>query len=482
MTPHRIVMKYAFKKDPNLKYFFISLAGLFGGLILCLVWLRGIALEHARNAVSRYEAINLASELRHSSDDLTEMVQRYVSTGKKKYRDYYHEILTIRDGTTPRPLNYEQIYWELVTDDHRPRPYGTPLSLKAKIYAHNFTYQEFSLLETAEARSQKLTNLELRAMNAMEGKFQDPSGDYTIKGKPDPELARKIIFSDEYMYQKYLIMSPIQKFYEILLKRMDTTSDELNKSLTSVAGLTLLLAIIATGLMLLSIYKILRSLSKANLENDLLLLNIFPTSIASRLKHGEEDIAEEFTQASIMFADIVNFTQLTESLGAKKIVNILNELFESFDNLTEIYKVEKVKTIGDNYMAVSGVPEPSIQHAVSIATYALALLDKLHEFNKTHNMNLQLRIGMSCGGVIAGIIGHKKFLYDVWGKVVNLASRLETHAQPNKILVSEKMAFMLEEDFILEPHEVLDIKGIGEVSTYYLIGRKLKVTNNLDAL
>ncbi len=99
-------MRYSFKKDPNLKYFFIALAGLFGGLILCLVCLRSIALEHARNAVSRYEAIHLASELRHSSDDLTEMVQRYVSTGKKKYRNYYTEILTIRNGTSPRAKIY----------------------------------------------------------------------------------------------------------------------------------------------------------------------------------------------------------------------------------------------------------------------------------------------------------------------------------------------------------------------------------------
>ena len=189
---------------------------------------------------------------------------------------------------------------------------------------------------------------------------------------------------------------------------------------------------------------------------------------------GEESIADEFPQASVMFADIINFTQLTEQLGAKKTVNVLNLLFAELDQLTEKYYVEKVKTIGDNYMAVSGVPEQTTRHAINIANYALAIIDKLLSFNQDNKMQLQLRIGITYGPVVAGIIGHKKFVYDVWGNVVNLASRLEETSLPNKIHISEKMAFMLQDEFIVEPRGTVEMKGIGSIRTYFLLGKKEK--------
>lgn len=125
-------------------------------------------------------------------------------------------------------------------------------------------------------------------------------------------------------------------------------------------------------------------------------------------------------------------------------------------------------------MAVSGVPEQTTRHAINIANYALAVLDKMMAFNKENQMNLQFRIGITYGTVIAGIIGHKKFVYDIWGNVVNLASRLEETSLPNKIHISEKMAFMLADEFIVEPRDVLKMKGIGEVKTYFLLGKKEK--------
>lgn len=170
--------------------------------------------------------------------------------------------------------------------------------------------------------------------------------------------------------------------------------------------LTLIFTFLSTILMIFFIIHALKSISRANDENDLLLLNILPEPIASRLKMGEVDIADEFSQASVMFADIINFTQLTEQLGAKT-VNILNRLFAEFDNLTEKYHVEKVKTIGDNYMAVSGVPEQTTRHAINIANYALAILERMMTFNQENKMQLEFRIGITYGNVIAGVIGHK---------------------------------------------------------------------------
>ncbi|WP_259331306.1 adenylate/guanylate cyclase domain-containing protein [Legionella bozemanae] len=158
----------------------------------------------------------------------------------------------------------------------------------------------------------------------------------------------------------------------------------------------------------------------------------------------------------------------------KKTVNVLNLLFAELDKLTEKYHIEKVKTIGDNYMAVSGVPEQTTRHAINIANYALAILEKMQAFNQENQMQLQLRIGITYGTVIAGIIGHKKFVYDIWGNVVNLASRLEETSLPNKIQISEKMAFMLQDEFIVEPRGTLEMKGIGDVTTYFLLGKKEK--------
>ena len=163
---------------------------------------------------------------------------------------------------------------------------------------------------------------------------------------------------------------------------------------------------------------------------------------------------------------------MTAFLGAKKIVPLLNALFAEFDNLTEVYNVEKVKTIGDNYMAVSGVPIPNEDHAINLANYALSILTKLVEFNELYNTNVQMRLGMTFGPVVAGVIGHKKFIYDIWGDVVNIASRMESTSLPGKIQISEKMAMILKENYVIEAREPFEIKGYGVLKNYFLIARK----------
>ncbi len=153
-------------------------------------------------------------------------------------------------------------------------------------------------------------------------------------------------------------------------------------------------------------------------------------------------------------------------------VETLNQLFLLFDDLTEKCGVEKVKTIGDSYMAVAGIPVQVSDHAIRMANFALAIREKISEFNDAHNLNLQVRIGMTYGSVIAGVIGHKKFIYDVRGDVVNTASRMETTSLPGEIQITEKMAFMLAEEFEVVPREEMEVKGKGIMKNYFLKGRK----------
>ncbi len=443
-------------------------------LIVCLFSLKHIAVQEVIDGNERYQLFALANQLRQSSDDLTEMARLYVITGEKKYYDNYNEILAIRNGTSPRPENYDELYWDLVIGNKRPQPYGPAKSLAAMMLEHHFTLKEFSLLTEAENQSKKLAETEIKAMNLVEGKYQDKSGNYTIIGKPNRQLAQQMVFGDDYLQEKLKVMKPLQEFFTLINSRTFLINEKIDLEMSKIIALALGLSLLSTLLMLFFIIHALKTLSKVNKENDLLLLNILPESIASRLKMGEEDIADEYSQASVMFADIINFTQLTDQLGAKKTVNVLNRLFAELDKLTEKYHVEKVKTIGDNYMAVSGVPEQTTRHAINIANYALAILEKMQAFNQENQMQLQFRIGITYGTVIAGIIGHKKFVYDIWGNVVNLASRLEETSLPNQIQISEKMAFMLQDEFIVEPRGILEMKGIGDVKTYFLLGKKEK--------
>jgi class 3 adenylate cyclase len=173
-----------------------------------------------------------------------------------------------------------------------------------------------------------------------------------------------------------------------------------------------------------------------------LLLNILPKKIAQRMYQIQEKgdniiIADEFTEASILFADIANFTGWSKNLEPKELVLHLNQLFTQFDFITEKHNIEKIKTIGDNYMAASGIPDYDINHADNIILFALEMLKILNEFNSTYNLNISIRIGINSGKVVAGVIGAKKFIYDVWGDTVNLASKLESSGIANTIQISE---------------------------------------------
>jgi adenylate cyclase len=210
-------------------------------------------------------------------------------------------------------------------------------------------------------------------------------------------------------------------------------------------------------------------LRKEQEKSERLLLNILPESIAEQLKQGELNIAKEFQEVTVLFADIVGFTQLSSEISADKLVYLLNDIFSAFDHLTEKHKLEKIKTIGDAYMLVGGLPNPQKNHAIAVAEMALDMLEEMIKFNDKYELNLNIRIGINTGCVVAGVIGKKKFIYDLWGDAVNTASRMESHGIAGKIHLSETTYNLLKSGYIFENRGLIPIKGKGEMNTYLLI-------------
>ena len=201
-----------------------------------------------------------------------------------------------------------------------------------------------------------------------------------------------------------------------------------------------------------------------------LLLNILPRSIADKLKADPATIADQFAAASILFADIVDFTPLSDQLQPAEVVGLLDHLFTHFDLLAERYGVEKIKTIGDCYMVAAGVPTLRADHAQAMALMALDMREAMRSDDEVGHLGLELRIGINSGPVVAGVIGRKRFLYDLWGDAVNMASRMETSSTPGQIQVTRTTYELLRDEFELEPRGTVAIKGKGEVETWYLVG------------
>ncbi|HYN00412.1 MAG TPA: adenylate/guanylate cyclase domain-containing protein [Aestuariivirgaceae bacterium] len=218
------------------------------------------------------------------------------------------------------------------------------------------------------------------------------------------------------------------------------------------------------------VYYAFRLVEQAQAETDALLHNILPDSIVDRLKEEPEaTIANEFAEASVLFADIKGFVSLAKQLGPAGTVELLNTIVRAFDELADRWGVEKIKTIGDAYMAAAGLPVPAPDHAERIAGMSLAMLDTALRIADEKDVELALRVGIASGPVLAGVIGAKRLIYDVWGDTVNLASRLEGQSQAQRILVSELTHKRLEGRYVLEPRGAVDIKGYGAVQAWFLI-------------
>lgn len=204
-------------------------------------------------------------------------------------------------------------------------------------------------------------------------------------------------------------------------------------------------------------------------RSELLLRNILPGSVADRLKRGE-NVAEAFNEATVMFADLVDFTPFAETRSPQDLMLLLNAFFTRFDMVAGRYEIEKIKTIGDCYMAVSGLPLPQPDHAERVVRMALRLLEEVQFLGRHHGWPCQLRVGVATGPVVAGVIGMRKFSYDLWGDTVNTASRMQSHAAPGEIRVTEATFQRLADRFAFDGPHMLSVKGKGLLPTYVVAG------------
>jgi len=229
-----------------------------------------------------------------------------------------------------------------------------------------------------------------------------------------------------------------------------------------------ILVVSLVAMMLLVTFARGRDAAQARVEA--LLLNVLPADVAQRLQSDPNSIADHFEEASILFADVVDFTPLSSRLDAREVVGLLDRLFTSFDEVVDRYEVEKIKTIGDCYMVAAGVPTQRPDHAHALAGLALELRECAKTCLPDVDHDLRLRIGISSGPVVAGVIGRRRFLYDLWGDTVNMASRMESHGTPDAIQITRSTWELLRDDFVVEPLGLVDVKGKGAVEIWRLVG------------
>ncbi|OIP70150.1 MAG: hypothetical protein AUK43_10490 [Oscillatoriales cyanobacterium CG2_30_40_61] len=256
---------------------------------------------------------------------------------------------------------------------------------------------------------------------------------------------------------------PIPKFYSNLIQRNDELGD----------------VIVTFKTMFEKIYQatLERNQAEADLrlekdKSEKLLLNILPLAIAEKLKKNQGCIADRFEETTILFADLTDFTGISSRCSPTQIVTILNEIFSEFDRLADKYELEKIKTIGDAYMVAGGIPIAKPNHATAIAEMALEMQQIIQTFRYNDSQLLNLRIGINTGPVVAGVIGLKKFSYDLWGDAVNIASRMESQGLPGQIQVSHTTYEKIKHSYLLEERGLIVIKGKGEMRTYWLIGKQ----------
>jgi len=207
-------------------------------------------------------------------------------------------------------------------------------------------------------------------------------------------------------------------------------------------------------------------------KSETLLLNILPKEIAAILKNESRTIADHYEEASVLFADMVGFTPLSAQLPPVEMVELLNEVFSFFDSLLDKYGVEKIRTIGDSYMVASGVPRGRPDHAQALARMALDMRDYISTHTFRNGQRVSFRIGINSGSMIAGVIGRRKFVYDVWGDAVNIASRMESHGLGDAVQITQTTYELIKDEFVCEPRGTVNVKGKGEMEVWLVISAK----------
>ena len=474
----------------------------------------------------------LATELIDSSERLTGFARNFAATGDERYRRYYKQTLDMRNGLYAPPNESLSVYWQLVLAGQRPEPTATndqDQSLEKRMIASGLSLEEFALLKDAQGRSDTLAKLEEMAMNDLMGRSSSSAAAESSLAGRAPAIA--LLYSPEYYEAKASIMEPVALFIQSLNARLSGELDIANDraaKLSVALILTCILLFVLMGALTFEMRRRLalrggnllraverisagelgarardtgsdevallanafdemaerleqslnearqkaRELDEQRAHSEKLLHNILPVLIADRLKEGEANIAETFPEVTVLFADIVGFTKLSASMHPQKLVDILNNVFGRFDEMLAEFGLEKIKTIGDCYMVVGGVPERSPIHCQQVARFALAALKTLDDYNRESGQTLQMRMGIHTGTVVAGIVGKQKYSYDLWGDVVNIASRLESTSLPGRIHVASAVRARLLDDFELEERGQVEIRGLGPTQTSFLIQEK----------
>lgn len=286
------------------------------------------------------------------------------------------------------------------------------------------------------------------------------------------EVLKRIMRDSRYYYLPVIVISPLKEIDAVVRCLEMGADDYLLKPFNPVIFKARIEASIEKKMLRDKEKLYLIQLQEAKERSDALLLSIVPSAIAERLKLGEQTIVERFPSVTAVFIDIVNFSNLADKLTPGKLIGMLNTIFSTMDELTDQFGLEKIKTIGDSYMAVAGAPTNNQFHAQVVANFSCSVLEKINRMNEKFRFPIQVRIGIHTGAVVGGIIGKKKFSYDLWGKTINLASRMESHGEPGRIHVSEATYQLLKDQFVFEKRGTILVKGAGEMATYFLIKRR----------
>jgi adenylate cyclase len=520
--------------------FFLTLVTL-AGMNLVLGFFLGKADEARIESERQKDKItSLSEDLVISSQWATRFARGYVATKDPRRQRWHSQIAGILDGKIARPRDYGVEYWDLVSSGLAPEPdlKAEGLSLEDQFLQLNLTVEEFNLLKKAEALFAKMAATERLAMHAANGEFDDGTGAFSKRGKPDAVMADRLLYSDSYVKDNGELAKLVHDFtdkvkarYQKILEAQEKYATQLVRLNVYVAAgfFTIILACVLflrsqfmarTRRLMAAVKKIsggdlgaeidiggkdeIAELAQAvgsmagnlktafekleervivseqtavelnneRLRSEKLLHNILPATIAQRLRGGEEVIAEVYPEVTVFFSDIVGFTDLSARLGPHETVSLLNALFEKFDELVEKHGVEKIKTIGDSYMVVGGVPNRDPLHCQHVAEFALEAIGFVREFSTSYPFPVEMRMGIHTGTVAAGVLGKKKFSYDLWGDVVNVASRFESSSMVDRIHVSEAVRVRLADDFVFQDAGTVDLKGKGVTASYYLLGKK----------
>ncbi|MBD2151301.1 PAS domain-containing protein [Pseudanabaena sp. FACHB-1277] len=406
----------------------------------------------------------------------------------------HEQFMTRSQGIISHPDQESYDLLELA-DGRVIERYSCPQKLDAQIIGRVWSFQDITARIQAEQGLEeqktylrliidsipqqifwKDTNLVFRGCNknwAASAQLESPE---SVIGKTDYDLIKDAHLADIFRHHDLQIMSSNQPELHVIQRKLNP--DRSGHSIWLDASK---LPIIDGEGKTIGILGVLDDITERKLaeealqaeqeKSERLLLNILPKAIADRLKQVDGIIADSYESVTVLFADIVGFTNMSSEMAPQELVDLLNSIFSNFDTLCETYGLEKIKTIGDAYMVAGGIPVPTDNHAVAIALMALDMVQKVQELRELTGRKLQIRVGIHTGAVIAGVIGTQKFIYDLWGDTVNIASRMESHSEVGKIQVTAATYELLKQQFVLEERGAIEVKGKGQMRTYWLVAK-----------